>query len=231
VDANGNPDWVWNAFDHLDVNRHPMNFADWTHANNMLYSTDDHNLLLSMRHQNWIIKIEFLDGAGSGKVMWRLGEGGDFKLEGGVDPTDWFYAQHGMNYVTANTTGVWRMVLMDNGNDRMFPSGSVNCNPFKPPLPSTCYSTMPVLEINENAMTATIVKHYEPGPSSFSYFGGNAEPLANGDYEVTFAATPKGGLVQELDPTTLQVVWQGATPGASQYHVLRWPSLYPGVQW
>jgi arylsulfate sulfotransferase len=148
-----------------------------------------------------------------------------------VDPTDWFYAQHGMNYVTANTTGVWRMVLMDNGNDRMFPSGSVNCNPFKPPLPSTCYSTMPVLEINENAMTATIVKHYEPGPSSFSYFGGNAEPLANGDYEVTFAATPKGGLVQELDPTTLQVVWQGATPGASQYHVLRWPSLYPGVQW
>jgi len=232
VDANGNPDWVWNTFDHLDVNRHPMNFADWTHSNNMLYSTDDHNLLLSMRHQNWIIKIEFLDGKGSGKVMWRLGEGGDFKLEGGVDPVDWFYAQHGMNYVTANTTGVWRMVLMDNGNDRIIaPGQQLNCNPFKPPLPSGCYSTMPVLEINENAMTATIVKHYEPGPSSFSYFGGNAEPLANGDYEITFAATPNGGLVQELDPATLQVVWQGATPGASQYHVLRWPSLYPGVQW
>ena len=36
--------------------------SDWTHANGMVYSTDDHNLLLSMRHQNWILKIEFLDG-------------------------------------------------------------------------------------------------------------------------------------------------------------------------
>jgi arylsulfate sulfotransferase len=231
VDAQGNPDWVWNTFDHFDVNRHPMNFPDWTHSNNMLYSADDHNLLLSMRHQNWIVKIEFLDGAGSGKVLWRLGEGGDFKLAGGVDPTDWFYAQHGMNYASANTTGVWRMVLMDNGNDRMFPSGPVNCSPFAGPLPTTCYSTMPVLDMDETAMTATIVKHYKPGPSSFSYFGGNADALANGDYEVTFAGTPKGGLVQELDPTTLQVVWQGATQGALQYHVLRWGSLYPGVQW
>jgi arylsulfate sulfotransferase len=231
VDANGNPDWVWNTFDHLDVNRHPMNFPDWTHSNNMLYSSDDHNLLLSIRHQNWLVKIEFLDGTGSGKVMWRLGYQGDFKLVGGTDPTDWFFAQHGMNYVTSNTTGVFRLVLMDNGNDRFFPSGQVICNPFKPPLPPTCYSTMPVLEVNENAMTATLIKHYQPGASSFSYFGGNAEPLANGDYEVTFASTGAGGVVQELDPNSLQMVWEGATPGASQYHVTRWMSLYPGVQW
>lgn len=231
VDTSGNPDWVWNTFDHLDVNRHPMNFPDWTHSNNMVYSWDDHNLLLSMRHQNWIIKIEFLDGAGSGKVLWRLGKDGDFKLVGGTDPTDWFYAQHGMNYVTSNTTGVFRLVLMDNGNDRFFPTGQVICNPFQPPLPPTCYSTMPVLEVNENNLTATLIKHYQPGSGDFSFFGGNAEPLANGDYEVTFASTPKGGLVQELDPNSLQVVWQGATPGASQYHVTRWQSLYPGVQW
>ncbi len=35
VDQNGNPDWVWNTFDHLDINRHPMNFPDWTHSNGM----------------------------------------------------------------------------------------------------------------------------------------------------------------------------------------------------
>jgi arylsulfate sulfotransferase len=231
VDANGTPNWVWNTFDHLDINRHPMNFPDWTHSNNMIYSSDDHNLLLSIRHQNWIVKIEYLDGTGSGKILWRLGKDGDFKLIGGTDPTDWFYAQHGMNYVTTNTTGVFRLVLMDNGNDRFYPSGQVICNPFKPPLPSTCYSTMPVLDIDEHAMTATIVKHYEPGPASFSYFGGNAEPLANGDFEAAFASTPNGGLVRELDPISLNVVWQAATAGASQYHVTRWMSLYPGVQW
>ena len=101
VDQNSNPVWVWNTFDHLDINRHPMNFPDWTHSNGMLYSTDDHNLLLSMRHQNWIIKIEYLDGQGSGKVLWHLGEGGDFKLVGATDPTDWFYAQHGTELLHA----------------------------------------------------------------------------------------------------------------------------------
>jgi arylsulfate sulfotransferase len=231
VDQNGNPDWVWNTFDHLDVNRHPMNFPDWTHSNGMLYSADDHNILLSIRHQNWVIKIEFLDGQGSGKVLWKLGKDGDFKLVGGTDPTDWFYAQHGMSFATPNTTGVFRMVLMDNGNDRFFPTGQVICNPFKPPVPLTCYSTMPLLEINENAMTATLVQHYMPGTGDFSYFGGNAEQLANGNFEVTFAATANGGLVQELDPQSLQPVWQATTPGADQYHVNRWPSLYPGVQW
>ena len=231
VDQNGNPDWVWNTFDHLDINRCPMNFPDWTHSNNMLYSSDDHNLLLSMRHQNWIIKIEFLDGTGSGKIMWKLGYQGDFTLEGGTDPTDWFYAQHGMNYITPNTTGDFKIALMDNGNDRFFPNGQqANCLPFKPATPE-CYSTMPVIEINENNMTATLLHNYDPGDIDFSFFGGNAEQLANGDFEVDFAAPLSGGTVQELAPSSLQVVWQGATKGADQYHANRWASLYPGVQW
>jgi len=243
VDQNGNPDWVWNTFDGLanvcagglcGVNRHPMNFADWTHSNAMLYSSDDHNLLLSMRHQNWIVKINFLDGTGSGAVMWKLGYQGDFKLVNATDPTDWFYAQHGMNYVTQNTTGDFKLTLMDNGNDRTFPGGQqVICNPFKPPLPPTCYSTAPVLEINENTMTATMLSHYQPGPKDFSFFGGNSAQLANGDFEIDFAAAAQtnGGLIQELTPGTFQPVWQAATPGADQYHAGRWPSLYPGVKW
>jgi hypothetical protein len=230
VDANGNPDWVWNTFDHLDINRHPMNFPDWTHSNDMVYSSDDHNLLLSIRHQNWIIKINFLDGTGSGNVMWKLGEGGDFKLVGGTDPTDWFYAQHGLSFFSPNTTGVFRMGLLDNGNDRIFPSGPVLCQPLKPPVP-TCYSTVPVLELNEGAMTATLVTHYEPPPSYFSFFGGNAEILPNGNIHANFSAAVSGAIVQELNPQATQVIWQGTTPNAYQFHAYRWPSLYPGVQW
>jgi hypothetical protein len=230
VDQNSNPDWVWNTFDHLDINRHPMNFPDWTHSNGMLYSSDDHNLLLSMRHQNWIIKINFLDGTGSGDVMWRLGDGGDFKLAGGTDPTDWFYAQHGMSYFTPNTTGIFRLGMMDNGNDRIFPSGQVLCQPNKP-ASAQCYSTMPVLEINEANMTATLVSHYTPPPTYFSYFGGNAELLANGDIEVDFCSPQSGAILEELDPQASHVVWQATTPNADQYHANRLPSLYPGVQW
>lgn len=230
VDQNNKPDWVWNTFDHLDVNRHPMNFPDWTHANDLAYSSDDHNLLLSIRHQNWIIKINFLDGTGSGDVMWRLGEGGDFKLVGGTDPTDWFYAQHGLSYFTPNTTGVFRLGLMDNGNDRIFPSGQVLCKPFSP-VTANCYSTVPVLEVNENNMTATLVTHYVPPPSYFTFFGGNAELLANGNIHANFCAAPSGAIVREINPQTLQMVWQGTTPNADQFHAYRWPSLYPGVQW
>jgi arylsulfate sulfotransferase len=230
VDQNFNPDWVWNTFDHLDINRRPMNFPDWTHSNGMLYSTDDHNLLLSMRHQNWIIKINFLDGTGSGDVMWRLGEGGDFKLVGATDPTDWFYAQHGMSYFTPNTTGDFRIGLMDNGNDRLFPTGPVLCQPYAATT-AQCYSTMPLLDINETNMTATMIAHYVPPDTYFSFFGGNAELLANGDIEVDFCGTLRGAIVQELDSQAQNVVWQGYTPNADQFHVYRLPSLYPGVQW
>ncbi len=236
VDQNQNPDWVWNTFDHLDVNRHPMNFPDWTHSNGLLYSADDGNLLLSMRHQNWIIKINFLGGtgsgapAGSGDIMWHLGEGGDFTLVGATDPTDWFYAQHGMSYFTPNTTGVFRIGLMDNGNDRIFPTGQVICAPYGP-ISAQCYSTMPLLQIDETNMTATMIDHYLPPDTDFSFFGGNAELLANGDIEVNFCATRRGAIVQELSPQGNQVVWQGLTAGADQFHVYRLPSLYPGVQW
>jgi arylsulfate sulfotransferase len=232
VDQNGKPDWVWNSFDHLDVNRHPMNFPDWTHSNVMLYSKDDGNLLLSMRHQNWIIKIDFQDGQGSGNIIWRLGEGGDFKLVGGADPTDWFYAQHGMSFFSPNTTGVFDLGLMDNGNDRIFPAptGQVYCKPLAATT-ADCYSTMPILQIDESNMTATFVTHYEPGPSYFSFFGGNTELLPNKDIQVDFCAPVTGAIVQELDPTGKSVIWQATTPLSDQFHVDRLPSLYPGVQW
>jgi arylsulfate sulfotransferase len=230
VDQNGNPDWVWNTFDHLDIDRHLMNFPDWTHSNGLLYSPDDHNLLLSIRHQNWVVKINFQDGQGSGALMWRLGNGGDFRLIGGTDPTDWFYAQHGLSFFSTNTTGVYRLGLMDNGNDRIFPTGQVNCKPLAPTSPN-CYSTVPVLEINETNMTATLVTHLTPPPSFFTFFGGNVEQLANGDIHVNFGSTVSGGIVQELNPSATQVLWQGTTPSGDQFHTYRWPSLYPGVQW
>jgi len=100
LDANLNPVWLWNTFDHLDVTRAPQGYPDWTHANAVLYSPTDGNLLLSIRHQSWIIKIDYANGAGSGDVLWHLGYQGDFTLEGGTDPTDWFSLQHGPSFTT-----------------------------------------------------------------------------------------------------------------------------------
>jgi hypothetical protein len=229
VDQNLKPDWVWNSFDHLDVNRHPYLFPDWTHANAVLYSADDHNLLLSLRHQNWLIKIDFADGQGSGDVLWRLGEGGDFKLLGGTDPTDWFYAQHGPSYFSSNTTGVFEIGLMDNGDDRRF-APTVVCGTGAIPC---LYSTVPVLQIDEAAMTAALIFHYIVPPTLYSFFGGNVNPLANGDVEADLCSVQSGSVIEELTMSgaSPQLVWKAVTPGAFQYRADRIPSLYPGVQW
>ena len=230
VDQNFNPDWVWDSFDHLDVNRHPYLFPDWTHSNALLYSADDHDILLSVRHQNWIIKIDFQDGKGSGNVLWRLGEGGDFRLQGGIDPTDWFYAQHGPSYFSSNTSGVFTLGVMDNGDDRQFPTGVLcGVGGAAPCL----YSTASVLQVDERAMTATLVEHYVPPASMYSFFGGNVALLSDGDVEVDFCAVATGAVVQELrgPAGAQQVVWQAVTKATNQYRADRLPSLYPGVQW
>ena len=100
LDQNHKPVWLWNEFDHLDVNRQPMGFPDWTHTNAVIYSADDGNLIISIRHQNWLVKIDYANGTGAGDILWKLGYQGDFTLVGGTDPTDWFYAQHGPSFAT-----------------------------------------------------------------------------------------------------------------------------------
>ena len=103
LDQNHNPVWLWNEFDHLDTNRRPYQFPDWTHTNAILYSPKDGNLIISIRHQNWLVKVDYANGAGAGDILWHLGYQGDFTLVGGTDPTDWFYAQHGPSFTTTNT--------------------------------------------------------------------------------------------------------------------------------
>jgi arylsulfate sulfotransferase len=233
LDENHKPVWLWNEFDHLDINRQPMLYPDWTHTNAVIYSADDGNLIVSIRHQNWLVKVDYSNGAGAGDIIWKLGYQGDFTLSGGTDPTDWFYAQHGPSFVSSNTTGQFSLVLFDNGNDRFFPTGQVQCSNTGS---ATCYSTVPILQLDEVAKTATIV--FNPTTINYSFFGGNAAVLKNGNVEYCEAAGPDGGIVYEItQEATPQVVWHmqagrdstGATPYF--YRAQRIPSFYPGVQW
>jgi len=221
--------WYWSSFDHLDINRALQGYPDWTHSNALLYSPDDGNLLLSIRHQSWIIKIDYNNGAGAGDVLWRLGYQGDFTLVGGTDPTDWFYAQHGPAFTTPNTTGKFGLTIMDNGNLRVFPAG-VTCGAA--PNPPCAYSRSIAMEIDETAKTATLVNSYVP--HEYSYWGGNSEQLANNNYEGNFnAGAPQSfSDVFEYTPdASPQVVWHLRTSNGNAYRAFRMPSLYPGVQW
>ncbi len=156
LDPNHKPVWAWNEFNHLDINRRPYLYPDWTHTNAILYSANDGNLIISIRHQNWLVKVDYANGEGAGDIIWRLGYQGDFTLMGGTDPTDWFWAQHGPAFVTTNTTGKFSLVLFDNGDDRVFATG-VTCGAAG--QPPCLYSTVPILQIDETAKTATLAFH------------------------------------------------------------------------
>jgi hypothetical protein len=93
--------WTWDSFDHLDPQRRRDGFFipmmipdpdnaedghDWTHGNGLVYTEADDTILLSLRHQDWILAIDHE----TGEVRWRLGDEGDFSLVG----DRWFFHQH-----------------------------------------------------------------------------------------------------------------------------------------
>jgi hypothetical protein len=239
LDQNMQPVWAWNEFNHLDVNRHPVSIADWTHTNAVIYSKDDGNLLVSSRHQSWIMKVNYANGTGDGNVLWRLGNQGDFTLinNGAVDtdPADWFDGQHGPSFTTGNTTGIFGLTLMDNGDFRTFPS-SVTCGSSG--APPCLYTTVPIFQINETAKTATLTFHQIEPTNLYSWFGGNADQLTNSDEEYDLCglggqnAIGVGSEVYEVTQTSSpQIVWSMHVTGTNLYRASRIPSFYPGVQW
>lgn len=231
VDSDMNPVWTWNTFDHLDINRQPFGFPDWTHAN-ALNMTSDGNLLLSIRHQNWIIKIDYNNGAGTGDIIWHLGVGGEFTLVGGSDPIDWFSTQHGPDFFTAASTGTFDLGVMDNGDARAYPGGETCQTAGFTVCPHTA---VPIYHIDETAMTATLV--FDDVLSQYSNFGGNITALANGNVEFDLCSdtTAPGGIgaaaFEVTRTATPQVVWKLNVTTKNAYRAFRMPSLYPGVQW
>jgi arylsulfate sulfotransferase len=229
LDQDLQPQWAWNEFNHLNPDRHPMSFPDWTHTNALVYSKDDGNILVSIRHQNWVVKVNYADGSGDGSILWRLGQGGDFTLKGGTDPTDWEYAQHAPAFFSPNTSGVFSLGVMDNGNDREFPAG-VTCGSAG--APPCFYTTIPIWEIDEGAKTASVKFQQKFPTNQSSIFGGSMNPLQNGNVEYDLCGVGTGSDIFEVtEEDSPQTVWHMHIDGTHAYRGFRIPSLYPGVQW
>jgi arylsulfate sulfotransferase len=225
LDENRKPVWVWNTFDHLDINRHPLSFPDWTHSNAVIDSPDDGNLILSMRDQNWVIKINYKDGAGDGSILWRLGPGGDFVIPGG-SPADFNYAQHYPVLTRAKSFGVFPLMLFDNGNNRIMDSNGTVCGS---PGAAPCSSRPVLFELDEWSKTAQIL--WQDKLPVLSACCGSINTLGNGDAEfdiALFHALPLGSRIQEVTQEPVpRLVWQMDVIGQVAYRAFRIPSLYP----
>jgi arylsulfate sulfotransferase len=229
------PVWTWSTFDHLDPSRVPYGIsngvADWTHSNAVIYSPDDGNIILSMRNQNWIIKINYENGAGDGSVLWHFGYQGDFTLPSGQAPIEWNYGQHYPSITSPNSAGVFDLMFFNNGNNRLADANDDVCSS---PDTVACYSSVPIFQVNEYTKTAQVQWEANLSPA-YSICCGNASILPNDDVEYDVADnlfTPGLSSVQEVtqEPSP-QLQWQMNIKGPLAYRAFRIPSLYPGVEW
>jgi arylsulfate sulfotransferase len=163
LDQNLRVTWVWNAFDWLNTNRLGTvgeGANDWLHGNAISWSPQDQNLILSLRSQDWVVKINYANGAGDGHVVWKLGQGGNFKYKA-KGPNPWFSHQHDARYINNNT-----IILFDDGNTR-----------YK--TDKTAHSRGQEWVIDESTLTATLVVNADMG--NYSPFLGSAQVLSNGN--------------------------------------------------
>jgi hypothetical protein len=229
-DPQRGPLWTWSTFDHIPLSHAPNGTADWTHSNAVIYSPDDGSLILSMRNQNWIVKINYANGAGDGKILWHLGPDGDFNLPAGQAPMEWNYGQHYPVLLGPNTAGIFPLLFFNNGNNRLdtsnVPCGSAGA--------SNCYSSVPLFQLNEFANTAQVLWEHNLSPA-YSSCCGSVNILTNGNLEYDLATdgqTPNHSHIQEFtQEQNPQPVWEMTITGQLAYRGFRIPSLYPGVEW
>jgi hypothetical protein len=224
--------WIWSTFDHLPLAHAPYGFADWTHSNAIVYSPTDGNLILSMRNQNWIIKINYQNGMGDGSIMWTLGDGGTFTLSPGQAPREWNYGQHYPTIVSPNSSGVFSLMFFNDGNSRLMDSNNDVCGTVGV---GACYSSVPIFQLDESTNTASVLWEANLLPY-YSLCCGDALILPNGDMEVDIAddmtVTPGISDIEEFtytDPPEL--VWKMQVPLQLVYRGFRIPSLYPDQTW
>ena len=223
--------WSWSVFDHFDISHAPYGVTDWTHANAIFYSPDDGQLVMSMRNQNWIIKINYANGTGDGTVLWRFGFQGDFTLPGNQAPIDWNYGQHYPTIVSPNTSGVFSLMFFDNGNNRLVDSSNDVCGTAGQ---IACYSGVPIFQVDEITKTATELWEDNLLPY-YSICCGDAILLGNGNIEMDIADDVNSNQVSHIQEVTqtqpAQLVWKMDEAGQLAYRGYRIPSLYPGEVW
>ncbi|CAI2767435.1 aryl-sulfate sulfotransferase [Flavobacterium collinsii] len=107
LDKKGKQLWKWSVFDDLDPMKDKkllQTKKDWMHANSLNYDKDG-NFLISFYNNGQIWKID----AKTGKVLWKLGRGGNLKMSQDSD----FSQAH-----AAHINPEGNLMFFDNGVDK-----------------------------------------------------------------------------------------------------------------
>jgi len=196
---------------------------DWLHSNSIEYLPSDGDLLMSARDQDWVVKIDYNDGRGTGNILWRLGNQGDFAIPNCPPPYTspscvgapypWFSAQHDAGFVNTPTPEQ-TFTVYDNGVSRHTMFGG--------------NSRGQVWTIDQTNMLATLETNADLGAYSFSL--GSAQQMLNGNYAFLSGNIAKAGTIEiqstEVPPAGAPFLYQFQALGSVGYRGYRLADFY-----
>jgi hypothetical protein len=160
---------LWDFFDRTDYRHVVGGTKNWSHTNAVIHDPSDDSLIVSVRHQDALVKID----RETGRLIWILGDPAGWnepwqqhllKPEG---PVEWPYHTHAPMITPEGT-----LLVYDNGNYRAMPF-------TKPVEAADSHSRVVEYAIDEEAKTVRQVWIYGgPGSDmSFTVFVGDADWL------------------------------------------------------
>ena len=216
---------------------------DWSHSNAVVHQPSDDSYLLTVRHQDAVVKID----RSTGRLIWILGNHDDWPerlrpfLLDPVGELDWPYHPH-----AATVTDIGTILLFDNGNNRS--------RPFATKVAAQDnYSRAVEYAVDVDDMTVAEVWQYM-GPDEERFYSpivGDADPLPEtGNVLVTAGARTFDANGVPTDTVAGAAVWatvtevthneqpeivfevivgdpEASAPGWIVYRASRLPDLYP----
>jgi arylsulfate sulfotransferase len=160
---------TWGFYDRTDYRHVEGGTKDWSHANAIIHDPSDDSLIVSVRHQDAVIKVD----RETGRLIWILGDPAGWSdqyqpfLLTPDESVQWPYHPHAPMLTSQGT-----LLLYDNGNFKALP-------PTPPVEAADNHSRAVEYAIDEEAMTVRQVWSYG-GPDtdlSFTAFLGDADRL------------------------------------------------------
>jgi len=222
--------WAWDSFEHLDPRQAavlgetctpsgggcpPFYLApkanDWLHSNSLQLGPDG-NILVSVRHWDQILKVDYQKGVAWGEVLWRFGQNGDFAAVSD-DAWPWPSHQHDASILYDGT-----LLLYDNGNTRRASDPQAHSRGQR-------------WRLDESTMTATPLLNADLGVYSPAL--GSAQRLSDGSLHFNSGLVfgPAGQMTAESVETSEdgQIRWRFATP-SPEYRTFRMKDLFAPAQ-
>jgi hypothetical protein len=191
---------------------------DWLHANSLYYSPELRDIIWSARHQDWVMRIDYDNGVGSGNILWRMGPCGDFTFNNTYnDPWPWFSHQH---EVGVESNGA--MSMFDNGNTRISPSSGAGSSSGCTAGTGAGNSRGMALNFDQMAMQVTPVISQDLGVYSAAL--GSAQLLSDENY-FFMAGTVLASLSVD-DSYSIQLFPTVSTVNGTQVLNMQGPTAY-----